>query len=472
MKKYWLQFFTLLLALCLLTGCQSQAEKQPEIQSLQQLNAVTEEQLRTRSLTLYVPQNAFSSVSTVSTYVRLLPYESPAEAAVKELFYRVGQQEDSGTVSLISIACTDQTAIVNLTGSPEDYTDQQRFVLAYCITNTLCEIGGITYVNILINDRAMAYNGIAYGALTQFDQDVDTALWQFSSASEKAQEPTALYSKKATLYFGSPDGDYLIAEPQELTLVGGQEMLGGVIAALAKGSMSASCVRLLPTTAYLSSYELTQDPATGAQQIDIRLEGSIYAYLTRNNLSESLAAASVSMTLFDFYPNLASVTVSFDRRTDRPITMRRVDQELHIGTTLELYYPCSDGGIVQAKRVISTFESASVECIFELMFDPPDYLSDQHIESVFPEGLDQSDVLSVSISNETAGINVTSRFVQTLRALDASKERDVLYSIVNTLCKSKGVNRVTFLQDGLTCVSVPGRIHLSAVLYYNPGIVR
>ena len=449
--------------LCLLAACSAPAAAEKTEPEPSPSEPLYEDQLREMTVTVYTPKNAFETVSTDSVSLRILPYESPAEAAVKELLGRV---EDC-SISLVSFAETAQTANVNLTGAFDRMNDRQKFVLAYCLTNTLCEFDSISCVNLLVDDKAMGFGNAPCGVFTLFEQDVDTAYWQFSSAVGEASKDTLRYNQKVTLYFGASDGEYLLAEPRDLSFTGGQNVFATVFSALVKGPIDPASISLFPSSAYLSQCDLEKDEATGKQLLSLRIEGSVYAYLTRSNLSPQLAASCAAMTFFDYYPDLSQINIVFDRGQNT-MTLLRAQEELKIGTTMELYYPRKHGGLIRLDRIVSTFEQTSVDKLIDLIFDQP---KQGNAEVFFPESISRSDIDSVTISDKKAIVHVSETFEDDIRALSAQQERDVLYCVVNTLCRNLDINRVVFYQNGAPLPSIEGRINLSGELFYNPGII-
>ena len=91
--------------------------------------------------------------------------------------------------------------------------------------------------------------------------------------------------------------------------------------------------------------------------------------------------------------------------------------------------------------------------------------------NIFPKGIDNDDLLAVSISGDIAYVD----FSTTLKLAcdyDAAKESIFIYAIVNTLTELKTIKKVQILIDGEVQETLCGHLSIEKPLLPNPGIIQ
>ena len=94
------------------------------------------------------------------------------------------------------------------------------------------------------------------------------------------------------------------------------------------------------------------------------------------------------------------------------------------------------------------------------------------LQSVFPDGLAQEDILGVIIENRTATVNLSGNFYARCQGLSPQQERLLVYAMVNTLSELDHIGAVSFLVEGEQVDSLAQNIYLKTALMPDPGLVQ
>ena len=440
--------------------------------------AELEDMLTEETVAIYVPLSDFSAASTYVQTISLSRYETVHEGAVKEILRSVrsatGNLARPINLYLLSFVETDNIACVNLSGDT-DISDMELFAIAYCLTNTLTEFGDIAYVSILMDDMAVSFDGVPMGVMTYFNNSLQIEYWQLSNRAKALHEQSdiaASFSLPISLYFGAPSS-LVVGEIREIPCYADtQKMIPSVIEELTKGPRdTGKAQRLFPPDAKLNSWEVSEDE-DGAWSLRLEISGAVSSYFARNKVEPRVAVASVALSLFDFYPKLQSVSVYFTDGLQSEYTgITRPGCELLLGSTITMYFPPESGGnaIIPVERTVPSYMMSMPDLLLDEMTKTPVGIE---VGGIFPPNTDASDIRSIKQQDDVAYVNITERFLTELRAVDAAQEKRIVYCMVNTIINNKSAKKVVFTVDGYSCDNVPGRINLSELLYYNPGIVR
>jgi hypothetical protein len=441
-----------------------------EVDAAQDEEYVTEE-----TVAIYMPAQDFTSASTYVQTIYLSRYETLHEGAVKEILRGIRGLDGSESpvnLYLLSFVKTDGIVSVNLSGDT-DISDIQLFAVAYCITNTLTEFADVSYVNILMDDKAVSISGVPYGALSYFENSLQIEFWQLSNKvqallSESDIAPS--FSLPLSLYYGAPPS-LIVGEVRDIICYADTaNMLPYLIEELAKGPRDAGrAQRLLPAEARLHSLNIEENDS-GALSIRMNISGAVSSHFARNRIEPRVAVASIAMSIFDFYPNAEDVSIYFTDGLQSEYTgITRPACELLLGSTITIYYPLAERGMaLPVEKTVPSYTLSMPDTLLSEMLTQPLGLD---VGGIFPQGTDASDIKSISQKEGVAYVNVSGRFLQELRNTDTETEKTIVYCIVNTICDNKKAKQVLFLAEGFAGDNPPGRINLSEPLYYNPGII-
>ena len=476
LKKTLKRLIVLMLAAFMLAGlCSCENDTAGEVKDSgdmikpkalsEQTSAITHQTAK-----LYVPDPGFKDAQVSIQSVAILPSENVYSAVVRTLLSIISSQNTD--ISLLSFAFTGDIANVNLSCDANEIGEHGVFTLAYCLTNTLTEFSDVEYVNLLIDDRAVSFGGIPYGAMSRFEDELATEYWRMTiNYAEISAGSVHQYDHNAAFYYGALSDPLLLGEVRQISYSNLDSALTSIIEELAKGPRdTASMTRLLPSGAYLARYN-SFDTENG-KVLSLYISGDIDDFSDRNDIDKELIRASVAMSVFDYYPDCCQVSVFFDEDTaEKGSNLHRTEFELLLGSKLTMYYPLlDDSKIARIDAVVPAYQDADPQILIDGLFDEPS--QESGVLAIFPGDISAEDILSINIFDGEAVVDISQKLLLSLREMDATYERNTVFCIVNTLCRSMDVGSVTFLVNGEPCGNVSGRLNLSEPLMFNPGIVK
>ena len=443
-------------------------------------------------ISLYYEISGDTGLTNVMRTVYIPEGGSIAETAIEELFSIAETDEFTGSVpcdaKLSSMHVCGSIATVDLKLNMAGVqSDSELLALYMAVTNTLCAIDGIDYVNVLINGRQEPINGLPVGLLSASDSSV-VAAWagyQAESANfhSSAQSRIPL-ERTAALYFPSSNGQWVLPDIQTIAFETDDYALE-LMQALIKGSVGGNAY-----AQFLSGgiSIMTQQPdvsvsSGGEKVLDVYLSGTLRDYMLLQGLSEWQLSGAISMTMLTFVPELDAVRINIDgvpvERLDvRGIfrdfdsgLIRLTDFNMFAGSVGKLYFAGSDGGLTGAERAMSAERAKSPYALMVQLISGPS-ATDGNAYSVMPAGTGVNDLLGVAVSEGVASVNMTANFYRRCQAMNEKEERLLVYAIVNTLCELPGINAVRILIEGEQVETLSDSIYLMGELLPNPGIIE
>lgn len=426
-----------------------------------------------------------NSFSTVNREVRPSSTESLCEAAMRTLLYDSATPERQNSIpagtQLLSLEFAGGMATVNL--SLEAYgaqEDQDLLKLISAVSNTLLSLESVQGVNVLIAGRSESVASLPSGVRTQPYSAITPTYAQLSAEHEFFLESeTESIQRYAAIYFPC-EGQWLVPELRFVSFDSGN-YASALIRELRAGPVALTCAEsALPESADL----LTDNPSirvvsSGERVLEMNFSATLLNYLAFSGLEEWELLGSIVLTMTSFVPEIDAVRVNVD---GSPITqcemngqafyfsdglMRRSDFVHKIGDVTTLYLPNEDGTLRTLERAGAMVRAQSPQSALLKLFES----MNQSMPDAFPEGLSMDDLLGVCVEENVASINLSADFYRQAQALDAAKERGVVYAIVNTLCEMDGISGVRFYIEGISAETLSGSIYLKGVLLPNPGAV-
>ncbi len=427
-------------------------------------------QLRPIAATLYIPDAELSSVNPQNQILYCFPGESYWEALLHTLLAQISaalekRSEDASVLLLSSDKCLS-TVHVNLSFSFASYTQSELFTIAYCIVNTLTQIDDVHYVSIYVDDVPMALNDVPCGLFSRFTNDVATQYWQLDEATQEVLGNTGLmtYNTLCSVYFPTTSGDAILNEARPINAAAAQPLWDLIIAELIKGPRDDTLYqRFLPNNTYLAEQSLSE-----AGELSLHLRGNIRDFWAKAGIDAMIACQAIAASILNIAQNVSDVTLYLDDEADPAAqNIAKETTDLLHADVVQLFYPTEGTLIKSHSLLLPSYTSGQINTVARCLFE-----KDPAGMSLFEDALSPEDLLSISMTEQAVIVNISKSFHNYLRLLDTTRERQVVYCIVNTLCVNLRVYEVMLYVEGMIADNPVGRINLTEPLYYNPGIIQ
>lgn len=386
---------------------------------------------------------------------------------------------------LIGLEFGSGVATVNLSiDAGVNRSDQDYLLLCASIANTLLGIEGVEAVNILTGNRSDPICALPPGVFTLPRENIAAAYAQIQSESQRfLTEGSGAISRSVLLYFPAQGGRYLLPEARDAIFTD-DDYITVILRELGAGPLLRSCCfSALPGNLdLLSSPPEIRINERGERLIHLDFSSMLTNYLAFASVETWQLYGTLTLTLCSFVPEIDGICMSIE---GSPVTecimngrsvafrdgvMRRADFATCIGSSADLYFENEAGMLSRVESPMS--QSASVSAmglLSELISSTSAYLPG--LNSVFPDGISQEDILGVTIENRTAIVNLSGNFYSRCQSLTANQERCLVYAMVNTLAGLSQIGAVTFLVEGEQVDSLAQNIYLKTALMPDPGLV-
>jgi len=486
-KSVW-KTIAALLTLCLLTGCvgnlpvekQHSRETLPPAQPVPPAPVGDSQSTRTAEVVLYIPDADATRLSTVVRTIQVKSGQTKQEACVAALLAEINESPFNTGYSPLQLALVSNPVetsgdlvTVNLTRAAYALTRREMFALRVAITNTLTEIAGIQYVQVLVDGRDTGLNltgTLPTGVLARYPSGSISSYW---GQIETEQVSVDLELQKfVPLYFVTQDGAAMLAEVRSVTfpemyLDGGTdaaypernaaEYARVLLEELAKGALQLSGMRrTVPPSAYLDRDPLYRE---SERVLEIHFLQDLDDHLLVIGATRGMMLPSICYTLTGFISGLTGVivyiggepvtemTLMDGNQWESPAGLMTREQFTSLAAdTCTVYYPLADGSGLRAvtRPVPQRFRTQPRALLRELMKPPPSL----DLLGAIPEGISDADIMDLQIEGDTALLNLSSAFAAACEDMPETRERDMIYSIVNTLTENAGVMRLLFYVGG------------------------
>ena len=467
--------------------------------------APTSDNSRTRAVQvlLYLPSNDGTVFTPVETAVNLHPFRWYAEDVLEALFTYSGTEARSlpdneylALNTLNPVEVSDGVATVNLAASAMNLNHEDLYTVFQSITNTLCQFGDITWVNLLIGGVQPGIDVASQtpaGTLGSNVQDDLATVW----ARAESQRNTAASGKKmtlnTTLYYPSYGGLGILCETRTLVFTTSTlpQMARVLLDALSEEPREIHALPLPNLNSYLNGCSVMEN--AGERILSLRFSNRLPSALLNSGITMTCLCASLMYTLTTFLPGIAGIQVYVGEQaltgltpesgypgTDGTILItngiiRRNQLSALLLGQCTLYFALEDGYLYATKRAIPWYESRSPRFLLEqLMLGSCAYDSVYPLLPVVPREISSGDILgcALPLRGGCLLVNLSSSFHNSCRNLTAQREKALVYSIVNTLTELDSVNEVCFFIDGSQTDSFAGSIVTRGTFMRNVNIIR
>ncbi|MDR3084845.1 MAG: GerMN domain-containing protein [Christensenellaceae bacterium] len=425
----------------------------------------------TRALLYYLSTDGSRLVPKIRP-VTVLPGEETGLALLRELGRDPGEEgllspyPQGASVRVSSFDLCLSIATVDLRGEFDGLDSREIFDLYVAVANTLCELGEIERVNILLNGRVYSSFGfgIPLGAMPRFNGDLQS-LWQ---NYQNDNSPSG-FSRDVTLYFLAENGQKLVPELRRIFFSSSQDYAKNLFAALAQGPKSAGLRPVLPR-----DLSLTEAPSfsfaleSSERLLDLKLPAGALL----QDESGELAAAAIALSLTGFVPALAGLRLSCGGREfslGGESEIRRAQAEPYIGRQVTVYLPTGSGRLRPVTRAIGRSGSVPRAVALSLLEGP--LPGESGLESPFPMGFSPEMLLGVGRLGDLMILNLSASGAQALSSLSMRQEQALCYALTNSLTELGPVKRLQFLCEGYTIEGLSGYMSLREPLLCAPGLI-
>ena len=432
---------------------------------------------------------------------------NPAEVAVESLLE--GPSSDEGLqsvalegMSLDYIEFSRDVANVYLLYEGEEMQTQQKYIFELALANTVTDILGAEYVCIFYNGMQTGFLGRPYAPIQKQTGSLQDA-WTTVSAkyaevvpiieeeseTQQTDESNQILDEgestvneiTTVLYFVSADGEYILPEVRDVEYTDGN-YIETLIEELKKGPQNTDIMMSsLADDLELNDYTLTEMDTGG-----YRLKLDFSELPTRYDFSDTEDAvysyAAIIYTITGFVPEIDSVDIyvagtqitSIDGIGDLTDGLQREDFNTgYIGSSASIYFADTDSDLLLAvSRSMEQEETWSAKArVLEILRGPLAGDVD-NAWPVMPNGVTESDILSVDVYTDTAYVNVSQNFKDACALFSSQDEMLLVYSIVNTITAMDGINKVQFLVEGEQTDTLTGYLCIADPFLRNYGLIK
>ena len=496
----------LLCGMLLLTGCvgrEAAVTAQVTLPPAQTKRSAPENDARqsyTQTVLLYLPSLDGTQLLAVPQQAALSASRHSAAALCEMLLSHPGTDAVSpvGGEAALSLADTDavevsgQTATVSLAASALRLSHEQLFTVGQALANTLCQFGDLQYVNVLISGAQPGLNIAATLPAGSFQsntrEDLST-LWARASAPLS----TGRRSFAVSMYYPAPSGKGILCEARSLSF-SASDVSGMALTLLDALTAGAAALPNMPKCPELRAFlreAPTLSEAGGSRRLVLRFTEGLNSALINAGITRSVMMASLCCTLTTFLPGIEGIEVQIGEEKINTLTpsgtytgagemisftdglMRRRDFSGFLLSECALYFADAQGGLAKVYRPVPFYEAYNARSLLEqLMQGPQPYDSKAGLAAALPQGLRSADLLGVAFEENTMLLNFSARLETLCQSMTAEAERNLIYSIVNTLCELPQVKRAAFFVQGRQPDSLAGNVFLPGDFLPNLDLVH
>ncbi len=383
---------------------------------------------------------------------------------------------------------------VDLTSSALILDDEALYTACLAISTTLCALSDIQAVNVLVADQAISMDisgNLPMGTLRGHSGEDLTLLWEQMEARRTplgGDASSVPVTTMATLYFPLDDGSGVISETRTLTFPGQtpQQLAASLMTALSDGAQYVSGTAAMPVLDDLmTTSPQVSDMMEGGRLVTLNFVDDLEDQLSDYGIPLNCFIASVADTLMSFIPSVTAVTMHVGSDLLMHVTsleggtinfndgiIRRTAFEEFLMDQVNIYL-AKDDKLTAVTRTLPAGETSSPRVLLQkLVQGPTSAERSSGIENVLPVELSNADILGLSLEDDTLIINLSAHAAEAIRQAGSDREQLSCYSIVNTMCKAKGLRRVVFFFDGASVDQLGGTLYWSGEFLYCPGLIE
>ncbi len=266
------------LAMCF-SGCTDLREndvpqlEQEEFQEYQYV--IKDEKVNIKQIALYYPDKNHESSVRVVSEVRVYEGSNELSLIINKWLSNIANEDAeytnafNGKIGLEWVTVSRNLATINLRGNFETMDDLMFYSGIVSLVNTVCEVKGIEYVEILINGKQLPNAGLLKSPMTEVTEKLKLSYLEHLDSINNAEE--SVTSKENTIfYYLDIKSNYLIADVSNVTIAKGNAV-EEIFKLLKSGpnydSGMKSCI---PQSMVLNSGNIENE--TGETVLTLRLE--------------------------------------------------------------------------------------------------------------------------------------------------------------------------------------------------------
>ena len=459
-----------------------------------------------RDYTLYLPRYDGAHLLAMSATVPCSAARLDEESVIRALL----ANEGNGVASAIGggvelslyganpVEVSGDVATVNLAASALQLDRKTLYLCSQAIANTLTELNGIRYVNVLVMDKQIGLDlgsTLPMGTLTRsVATDVGAVYEQLLSqrvnTDEKPKERRL--STTVTLYFPLTATDGIMAEARNVSFTSQDpsDMVARILEELSDGPEAVTGSPTLPLLAGLLSQppKVTEPTDGSGKLISLYFDSSMDDQLKNNNVSRASCLGAISYSLCTFLPNVAGITVYIGGELVEHVMLgaasgilftdgveHRTDYASLLMADGTLFFPEAQGkGLVKVSRPMPCYLRTNPRSLLlELFRGPVATDSRKDTKPVLSPGtLTDADILGLSLNDRTLAVNFSPAFARAGETVTSGQDRLLAYALTNTLLYSGQASRICFFVGGNEPAGFSGEIDWTGYFYQNNGMVE
>ncbi|MBQ8555328.1 MAG: GerMN domain-containing protein [Clostridia bacterium] len=441
-----------------------------------------------RLAVLYLPSADGQRLLTYYTPVTMSAAQHPAEAVLRALLAFEGNDRVQSLGGGVTLALTGSDPVelsgsvctVNLSASALQLSHQDFYTACLSIAATLCELQGVSHVNVLVAGQSAAMDVGGYlplGTLSAPASHELTLQWEQLTARRTpvGENPSQmpLYAD-ATLYFPLEDGAGVAAEARSLAFPGQhpQQLVLTLLSALADGADALPGAAQMPDFASMMlASPAVSDLESGGKRVTLHFSAGVKNRITAMGLDPACCFAAMVQTLTTFIPGLQQVCILTG---DSALTSlyntrwgtllfpgglhRRTDYAAFLMGQSTLY--AAQDSRLTAQTAALPYRSAR---------DPRALLLSLAARGTLPRDLGDADILGLGIQGDTLLVNFSQRYAGVIRdsGLD---QRLMAYALTETLIEALNVKRVRIYFGSEPVSDLGQALRWDGEFLHNPGL--
>lgn len=454
-------------------------------------------QMAQRTVLFYLPSADGLRLTAVPGTAQLSISRHSAEKMCRLLFDHPGTENALPLSEHVSLSGTEavevsrNVATVSLAPSALRLSHEELFTVCQAITNTLCQFGDIQYVNVLIAGVQPGLDVAATlpaGCFQENTRDDLSVMWSRAAVRKEGARTTIT----APLYYPAAGARGVLCEARPLSF--SDMSAGGMIETLLEALHAGpETMEGLPSYPDFSAY-MVEAPqvkeVNGSRRAILYFDTAFNGAIIEKGITRSVMVASLVYTISTFLPGVDGVEMHIGEEMITSLTpsgtyvgagetirfedglMERGDFNAFLLSTCTLYFAENGGMLRKVERTVPYYESRSVRAIVnQLIRGSQKYDSVEGLGPVLPETLRDADLIGVALSKDTLILNFSENFVSLAAGMDSSREKQLIYALVNSLCRLQGVKKVQILVAGAQPDTLAGAVYLPGAFLPNEDIV-
>ena len=391
-----------------------------------------------------------------------------------------------------AVEVSGQVVTVSLAASALRLSHEQLFTVGQALANTLCQMGDVQYVNVLIAGTQPGLNVAATlpaGSFQPNTREDLSALW----ARASAPSASGRRAFAATLYYPAPSGKGVLCEGRTLSFSAQDlpAMAGTLLDALSAGAERLPNLPRCPDLRAMLQSEIVLAENGGSRRLVLHFREEMNAALIQAGITRSVMMAALTDTMTTFLPGIEGIAVTIGDEKITSVTpsgtylgsgetitftdglMRRRDFVPFLLAECTLFFANQQGSLTEVSRPVPFYEAFSARSLLQQMIlGPQPFDSQTGLTPVLPGELRSADLLGVGLAGNTLLLNFSARLPDLCADFSAGEERLMVYALVNTMCHLPGVKKAALFIQGDQPDTLAGALYLPGDFLPNYDLIQ